>query len=60
MNLPQIILGVAMILVGIFTIIYQIKWFKKGLKDHYGYQLHFMLAGFSVILGGIILIIKSF
>jgi len=50
MNIPQAILGGVMICVGIFIIIQQIKWFKKGLKDQYGYVLRLLLSGFFLII----------
>jgi len=59
MNIPSIILGVVMICIGIFIVILQIKWLKKGFKDQFGYQLRFLLSGFALILGGIIVIVKS-
>jgi hypothetical protein len=60
MNMPQIILGVVMICVSIFIVIQQIKWFKKGLKDQFGYKVRLLLSGFALTLGGIIIIVKSF
>ncbi len=60
MNISQIIWGLIMICLGIFIVILQIKWFKKGLKDQFGYQLRLLLFGFFLILWGIILIVGSF
>jgi len=60
MNIPRFITGVGMISIGIWTVILQIKWFKKGLKDPFGYEGRLLIGGFGFIVGGIILIIKSF
>ncbi|HWD90190.1 MAG TPA: hypothetical protein VG367_18810 [Mucilaginibacter sp.] len=59
-NVPRFILGIVMILVGIFIIINQIKWFKKRLKDPLGYGVRLLIGGFGFIIFGIIMIIKSF
>ena len=60
MNVPQIILGIVMTCVGIYIVILQIKWFKKGLKDQFGYQGRFLFGGIVFIVAGIIVIVKSF
>jgi len=60
MSIPQIILGVVAICVGIYIVVLQIKWFKKGTKDQFGYQGRFLLGGIIFIMIGIILIVKSF
>ncbi len=60
MNIPQIILGVVVICVGIYIVFLQIRWFKKGMKDQFGYQGRFLLGGFGIIVTGIIVIVKSF
>lgn len=59
MNITYIIVGLAMICVGVLTVIMQIKWFKKGLKDQSGYQGQLMIAGFGLILVGVIMVVKS-
>jgi xanthine/uracil permease len=59
MNIPQVILGVVMVCVGIYIVILQIKWFKKGSKDQFGYQGRFLLGGFGIIVIGILIIVKS-
>jgi len=60
MNIRYIIIGLVMICVGILIVIFQIKWFKKGLKDQFGYQGQLLLAGIGFIVIGIIVIVKSF
>ncbi len=59
MNISHIIWGSVMICVGIFIVILQIKWFKKGGKDSFGYQGQLMMAGFALILVGVIIVVKS-
>jgi len=59
MNIGYIILGVVMICVGIYIVILQIKWFKKGLKDPFGYEGRLLLSGFVLILFGILVLVKS-
>ncbi len=59
MNITYVIWGAVMICVGIFIVIFQIKWFKKGLKDPYGWEGRFLLGGFFLILGGIIIIVQN-
>jgi hypothetical protein len=49
-----------MICVGIYIVILQIKWFKKGLKDQFGYQVRFLIGGIGFIVLGILIIVKSF
>ncbi len=60
MDIPQIILGVVMICIGIFIVILQIKRFKNGLKDRWGYERSTLIGGIGFIVGGIIVIVKSF
>ncbi|MFI5139711.1 MAG: hypothetical protein ACHQIM_17955, partial [Sphingobacteriales bacterium] len=60
MNIGQIIMGSVMSCIGILIVIFQIKWFKKGLKDQFGYQGRFLLGGIGFIVIGIIVIVKSF
>jgi len=60
MNIPHIILGVAMICVGIYIVILQIKWFKKGLKDTLGSEIRLLITGIGLIVIGIIIIVKAF
>jgi len=59
-NLPQFIMAVCMICVGIWTVILQIKEFKKGLKDPFGNEVGLLIGAFGFIVCGIIVIIKSF
>jgi len=59
MDIPIILLGLAMICVGILIVMYQLKWFKKGLKDQFGYQVRFLMSGIGLILGGIIILVKN-
>jgi DNA-binding transcriptional regulator of glucitol operon len=60
MDIPQFLLGVGMICIGIFIVVLQIKRFKNGLKDQLGYGRGLLLTGFFFIIGGIIIIVKSF
>jgi len=60
MNVPRFVMAVGMICVGIWTVILQLKWFKKGLKDSFGYEGRLIIGGFGFIVCGIILIIQSF
>gem|GEM_PF-2126469 len=59
-NLPRIVLGIGLIAVDIWTIILQIKWYQKGLKDPMWYGLRSLILSFFFIVVGIILIIQSF
>jgi len=59
-NLPRFILGIGLIFVGIWTIILQIKWYRKGLKDPLWYGVRLLILGFGFTVFGIILIIQSF
>jgi len=60
MNVSYIILGAVMICIGLLVVIIQIKSFKKGLKDEWGYQKSLLMTGFAFIVGGIIALVKSF
>ena len=60
MNIPNFLLGVGMICIGIFIVILQIKRFKNGLKDRWGYEQSTLISGIGFVVGGIILIVKSF
>jgi hypothetical protein len=60
MNIPIILLGLVMICIGILIVIFQIRWFKKGLKDQFGYQTRLLLGGIGIIVLGIIVIVKNF
>jgi hypothetical protein len=59
MDISQIILGSIMICVGIFIVILQIKAFKNGMKDKWGYQTSFLMTGFGLIGIGIIIVVKN-
>lgn len=59
MNISDIILGAGAICVGLFIVILQIKRFKKGLKDEWGYEKSLMITGFTFIVMGIIVLVKS-
>jgi hypothetical protein len=60
MNVPRFLLGLGIICTGIWTVIFQIKWYKKGLKDPFGNEVRLLIGGFGFIVLGIILIVKSF
>jgi hypothetical protein len=60
MNTPQFLLGVGMICVGIFIVILQTKRFKNRLKDRWGYEQSTLIGGIGFVVGGIIVIVKSF
>jgi len=60
MNIPQVILGVAVTGIGLLVVIIQIKRFKNGLKDEWGYQKSTVIAGVGFIVMGILIIVKSF
>jgi hypothetical protein len=49
-----------MICIGLLTIVIQIKRFKTGLKDEWGYQKGLVIWGIGIIVMGVILIVKSF
>lgn len=59
-NLPRFILGIGLICVHIWTIILQIKWYQKGLKDPMWYGVRLLILSFFFIVFGVILIIQSF
>ena len=59
MNISYVILGTVMICVGIFIVILQIKRFKNGLKDEWGYQRNLLVCGFGFIVIGIIILVKN-
>jgi len=59
MNISNIILGIVMICIGILVVTFQIKRFKNGEKDRWGYGRSFLMSGFAFIGGGIITIVKS-
>jgi hypothetical protein len=59
MNIPQIILGIVMIGIGLLLFIRQIKSFKNGEKDRWGYGRSLLITGIGFIVGGIIVIVKS-
>ena len=60
MNILQVILGVVVIGIGLLIVIIQIKRFKKGLKDEWGYQKNTLISGIGFIVLGILIIVKSF
>lgn len=60
MNISHIILGLVMICIGLFIIILQIKRFKNGLKDRWGYERSTLIGGFGFVVIGIIIIVKSY
>jgi uncharacterized membrane protein HdeD (DUF308 family) len=59
MNISYIIWGSVMICIGIFIVILQIKRFKNGLQDEWGYQRNLLMSGFLLIVMGIIMVVKS-
>ncbi len=60
MNIPQFILGIVVISIGLLIGITQIKRFKNGLKDEWGYQRNTVICGIGGIVIGILIIVKSF
>lgn len=60
MNASDITLGIGMLCVGIFIVILQIRRFRNGLKDEWGYESGLLISGFGAIVGGVIIIVKSF
>ena len=60
MNIGYIIMGLIMVCIGILIVILQIKWFKKGLKDQFGYQGRMLLGGIGFTVIGIIVIVENF
>jgi hypothetical protein len=59
MNISNIILGLVMICIGIFIFILQIKRFKNGMEDRWGYEKSLLISGIGFIIGGIIVLVKS-
>ena len=49
-----------MICIGIFISILQIKGFRNGIKDRWGYKQSTLIGGIGFIVVGIIMIVKSF
>ena len=60
MNIPYIFLGIAMVGVGLLIIFIQIKRFKNGLKDPFGFEKSLLISGLGSIVIGIIVIVKNF
>jgi heme/copper-type cytochrome/quinol oxidase subunit 3 len=56
--IPPIALGISTIALGIFIIIFQIRRFKNGLKDPFGFAKSSIILGFFLIVIGIIVIVK--
>ena len=59
MNIGYIIMGLAMICIGILVVIFQIKWYKKGLEDPFGYERNILIFGFGLIPIGIVMVVKG-
>ena len=59
MNIGYVIIGLVMICVGILIVIFQIKWYKKGLEDPFGYERNLLIYGFSLIVLGIVIVVKD-
>jgi len=60
MNISYFIGGIVMICIGIFISILQIKGFRNGIKDRWGYKQSTLIGGIGFIVVGIIMIVKSF
>jgi hypothetical protein len=60
MNIPNIILGMVMITVGVLITITQIKRFRRGEKDHAGYISRLLISCIGSSVVGIIVIVKAF
>ena len=60
MNIPQIVLGMAMIGLGIILTKKQINYYRNGVKDTFGSEIRQLITGIGLIACGIIVIVKSF
>ena len=58
MNILNILYGMALIPLGIWLTIAQVKFFGKGIRDFSGGHVKLLIAGIGLVIGGIILIIK--
>jgi hypothetical protein len=58
MNISNIIGGSVLICIGIFIVLFQIKEFKNGVKDRWGYGKGLLISGITFIFGGIVMIVK--
>jgi len=48
-----------MICIGIFIIIIQIKRFKNGLKDEWGYGKGLLISGIGFVIIGVMILAKT-
>jgi hypothetical protein len=60
MDISHIILGVAMIGVGLLLARTQIKSQRSGVKDTFGSEVRLLITGIGIIVIGIIIIVKTF
>jgi hypothetical protein len=60
MNIPQVILGVVMICVGIILAKIQINSRRNGVKDTFGSEIRLLITGIGLTVVGIIIIVKAF
>lgn len=56
--ISNVAFGAGMICIGILIIIIQIKWYKKKIKDPFGYELRLLICGFGLVILGIYILIK--
>jgi len=59
MNIPNIIMGSVMMCIGALIILFQIKGFKGGMKDRWGYQRALLIAGIGFVVIGAMIITEN-
>jgi len=60
MSISQIILGTAIIGVGLILTKIQINSHRNGVKDTFGSEIRLLITGIGLIVIGIIIIVKAF
>jgi hypothetical protein len=60
MDIPLIILGTAMIGLGVILTKVQINSYRNGVKDTFGSEIRLLITGIGLIVLGIIIIVKAF
>jgi len=60
MDVSHVILGTAIIGIGLILTKIQIKSYRYGVKDTFGSEIRLLVTGIGLIVIGIIIIIKAF
>jgi hypothetical protein len=58
MNFLNMLLGIALMLGGVWLTIVQVKWYQKGIKDFSGGRIGLLICGIGLVSYGIITIVQ--